>query len=107
MNTRVAKRVAARTFVEIHRVVLAAGARAPQVPSDTQNVPLEMRVKGFLINDAKLGDQAEIETPAGRRLQGTLVDVLPAYTHTFGPRLEELTHIGAELRALLANRGKA
>ncbi len=93
--------VPAGTLVEIHSVVLAAGRRAPAVPEDTQHVPLEMRVKGFLVHEARVGEQAEIETPAGRRLGGTLVDPAPAYTHTFGPRLAELVRIGAELREIL------
>ncbi len=95
------ERIAANTLVEIQRIVLAAGDRAPQVPEETQQVPLVMRVKGFLINDASLGEQAEVQTPAGRRLHGTLVDGSPAYTHTFGPRIEALSHIGTELRELL------
>ena len=95
------ERVAAGALVEIHAVVLAPGARAPLVPEDTQRVPLEMRVKGFLVNEANLGERVEIETPAGRRLSGTLVDATPAYTHTFGPRVAELAQIGTELREIL------
>lgn len=94
--------VARGTWVEIHRVVLPAGQRAPQVPEDTQRVPLEMRVKGFLVEDARIGDEAEIETAAGRRLRGTLSDASPAYRHGFGPPVPELVGVGAEARALLA-----
>ena len=95
------ERITANTLVEIQRIVLAPGERAPQVPEETQQVPLVMRVKGFLVNDASLGERVEVQTPAGRRLQGTLVDESPAYTHTFGPRIDALSHIGAELRELL------
>ena len=80
-----AERIAQGAWVEIQRIVLAPGERAPQVPEDTQSVPLEMRVKGFLADPACLGEEAEIETPAGRRLRGKLVEVNPAYTHGFGP----------------------
>jgi sulfur transfer protein SufE len=32
-------------WVQVYRVVLEAGERAPQVPEDTAKVPLEMKVK--------------------------------------------------------------
>jgi hypothetical protein len=100
-----AEPIAQGTWVEIHRIVLAAGNRAPQVPDDTQQVPLEMRVKGFLAAPAALGEEAEILTPAGRRLQGTLKEINPAYTHGFGPPIPMLSSIGREVRALLRGRG--
>jgi len=94
------------TWVEIHRVVLAVGERAPQVPDDTRAVPLEMRVKGFLAAPARLGHEASIVTAAGRTLSGTLVEVNPAYAHGFGAPVPELCSIGAEVRALLRARGQ-
>ena len=97
--------IAKNTWVEIHRILLTPGERARQVPEDTQNVPLEMRVKGFLVKPALLGDDAEIVTSAGRRLHGTLTAVNPAYTHGFGPPIPELTGIGEEVRAILRKRG--
>jgi hypothetical protein len=96
-----AERVAAGTWVEIHRIVLRPGERAPRIPEDTKAVPLEMRVKGFLAEPAALGEEAEIVTPAGRRLRGTLVEVNPAYTQGFGPPIPELSSIGQEVRAML------
>jgi hypothetical protein len=93
------------TWVELHRVVLEPGERAPQVPEETQRVPLEMRVKGFLTGDAVPGEEAEVRTVAGRRLQGVLDRVLPPYEHGFGPPVPELLAVGAELRAIL--RGEA
>ena len=92
------------SWVEIHGVVLSAGERAPQVPADTQSVPLEMRVKGFLVASAALGDEAEIVTATGRRLRGTLTQSNPAYTHGFGPPIPELGGIGAEVKAILRAR---
>lgn len=97
--------VSAGTLVEIYAVVLAPGERAPQVPEDTRHLPLEMRVRGVLVRDTNIGAQAEIRTPAGRHLQGTLVDCAPAYTHTFGPRIAALSPIGTELREVLRKRG--
>ncbi len=95
------------SWVEIHRIVLPAGQRAPQVPEDTGKVPLEMRVKGFLLESAPLGEEAEILTPAGRRLRGQLSAVNPAYDHTFGPPIPELSSIGTELRAILRKRRRS
>jgi hypothetical protein len=105
-NMTMAELIAQGTWVEIHRIVLPAGERAPQTPPDTQRVPLEMRVKGFLAAPAVHGEEAEIVTPAGRCLRGTLVEVNPAYTHGFGAPIPELSAIGGEVRAILRGRGR-
>jgi hypothetical protein len=44
-----AEMVAKGTWAEIHRVLLAPGERAPNIPEDTKRVSLELRVKGFLL----------------------------------------------------------
>ncbi len=75
--------------MEVQRIVLAPGERAPQVPADTGQVPLEMRVKGLLL--AALGEKAQI---TGRRLRGTLIAVNPAYSHSFGPPIAEFSAVG-------------
>jgi hypothetical protein len=100
------KIVAAGTWVEIYSVVLEPGQRAPRIPDDTKQVPLEMRVKGFLAAPGKQGDSIDIITPSGRRLRGTLVSVNPAYAHGFGAPIPELTAIASEVRALLRERGR-
>lgn len=102
-----AKPIAKGTWVEIRRIVLLAGERAPQVPEDTRRVPLEMRVRGFLAAPASMAEEAEIVTSAGRRLQGTLTVVNPPYSHGFGPPIPELSSIGEEVRAILRKRGRA
>jgi hypothetical protein len=102
----VANIVAANSWVEIHAIALAANQRAPHLPADTKQVPLEMRVKGFLVSEANLGAEVEVITPAGRRLRGTLVSVNPPYDHGFGAPIPELAGIGAEVRALLRERGR-
>lgn len=96
--------IAKGSWVEIHTIVLQAGERAPHVPVDTQQVPLEMRAKGFLITPAAIGEACEIETTTRRRLHGTLSEVNPAYTHSFGSPIPELTTIGNEVRALLREK---
>ncbi len=93
------------SWVEIHNVILEAGERAPNIPADTQNTALEMRVKGFLVDDAQLGETVEIVTAAGRKLSGRLFDVNPAYTHGFGAPIPELSHIGQQVRSLLTTEG--
>lgn len=100
------KPVTTGTWVEIHNVVLPVGERAPQVPGDTQQVPLEMRVKGCLVEPACLGEDADIVTPVGRHLRGTLVAVNPGHSHSFGPPVPELSAIGSEVRMILRARGR-
>jgi hypothetical protein len=97
--------IAEGTWVEVHRTVLPAGERAPQVPEDTQAVPLEMRAKGWLAGPARVGDEAEVVTAAGRRLKGILTEGNPAYSHSFGPPIPELLEVGNELRVMLRDRG--
>jgi hypothetical protein len=94
------------SWVEIHAVVLPAGARAPQVPEDTARVPLEMRAKGFLAEAAEIGAEAEVLTVTGRRLRGMLVAANPPYDHGFGAPLAELLKIGGEVRAILREWGR-
>lgn len=93
-------------WVQVYQVVLQPGQRAPQVPPDTQQVPLEMRVKGFLTHDAKLGDMVEIETVIGRRIAGQLVSIEPAYPHNFGRPVPELLRIGPMLKNMLFRGGE-
>jgi len=89
-------------WVRIYNVVLTPSQRAPQVPDDTKKVPLEMWDKGFLINDeAKIGDEVEIETYIGRKVSGKLIEVLPFYNHDFGKCVPELLYIGQQLRGIL------
>lgn len=99
-----ADRLAKGTWVEIHAVVLAAGERAPQVPEDTAQVPLEMRAKGFLTEAAEIGAKAEVVTAAGRRLRGTVTAANPSYDHGFGAPLPELIRVGEEVRAILCKQ---
>jgi hypothetical protein len=94
------------SWVEIHSIILPAGARAPQVPEDTKQVPLEMRVKGFLVESANMGQDVEIITAAGRHLHGVLVEINPGYTHSFGIPIAELSVVGEEVRAILRERGR-
>lgn len=88
-------------WVRIHKVVLTPEERAPQVPDDTKKVPLEMWVKGYLKEEAQIGDQVEIETVTGRSETGTLVELNPYYTHDFGKFVPELLKIDKQVREML------
>lgn len=88
-------------WVRIHKVILKPEERAPQVPDDTKQVPLEMWVKGFLQQDAEFGDEVEIETVTGRRETGELVELNPYYTHSFGVFVPELLQIDKQVREIL------
>jgi len=95
--------VRAGSWVQIYQIVLPGEERAPQVPDDTKKVPLELKVKGFLLSDAILGGEAEIKTAAGRRLGGKLIEINPSYEHKFGKVIPELLRIGPEIRKIIRN----
>jgi hypothetical protein len=101
------ERALKNTWVEIGGIVLQKGERAPNLPDDTKHVPLEMRVKGFLLRDAEKGAEAEIITPSGRTVRGVLTEINPAYTHMFGRPIPELSPIAGEIRAILRERRHA
>jgi 2-amino-4-ketopentanoate thiolase alpha subunit len=88
-------------WVEIHRIVLEAENRAPQVPEDTKSVPLEMRIRGFALTEGTVGNLIRIRTLNGRQFEGRLTVVRPSYQHGYGAPIPELITIGGELRALL------
>ena len=94
-------KVPAGTWVQIHQIVLKPEERAPQVPDDTKQVPLELRVKGFLKREAEIGEQVQITTLTGRTMEGRLVEANPRYGHDFGEPQPVLLSIGTELRKFL------
>lgn len=93
--------ISKNTWVQIHRIALKPEDRSVSLPSDTKNVPLEVWVKGFLVNDCEMGDEAEIITRTGRHEKGTLICVNPTYSHSFGDYVPELAVIGDTLREIL------
>ena len=88
-------------WVRIHKNILEPVERAPQVPDDTKECPLEMWDKGFLTSDAHMGNEVEIETVAGRIEKGTLIEVNPSYDHDFGKCVPELLKIDKQVREIL------
>ncbi len=88
-------------WVNVYNVVFTPDERAPQVPEDTKKVPLEMWVRGFLTHDANLNDEVEVKTLTGRLVTGKMVEIAPAYPHTFGKHVPEIMEIGKQLRSIL------
>lgn len=88
-------------WVQIHETVLEPKERAPHLPDDTREVPLELWVKGFINIDASIGDNVDITTVTGRVVSGCLVEINPGYSHNFGECAPELLHIGPQLKKIL------
>ncbi len=88
-------------WVRIHNVLLKPEDRAGDLPPATKTVPLERWLNGFLVAPARLGDEVEVVTLAGRRVRGRLVEVWPCYRHGFGRPQATLQGIGPLLRSLL------
>lgn len=94
-------------WVRIHTIVLEVGQRATNIPEETQNVPLEMWDKGFLLEDsANIGDKIKVETYIGRIVEGKLIEVNPYYQHDFGKCVPELLYIGRQAKELLSKDGE-
>lgn len=85
------------SWVEIEQVVLTPEERAPSLPEDTKKVPYILRVSGFLIAEAEVGQEVRICTLIGRELSGVLTTVNPGYSHSFGNTVVELLTIGTEV----------
>jgi hypothetical protein len=88
-------------WVLIHRNVLEPSQRAPQVPEDTKNVPLELWVKGYLQEDANVGDEVTVLTRTKRVERGTLLEANPYYKHDFGKFVPELLVVSEQVRDIL------
>jgi hypothetical protein len=92
-------------WVLIHKIVLQPAERAPVVPDDTKKVPYEMWVKGRLAADAEIGSEVEVFTRTGRTEKGKLLEVNPAYKHSFGEFVPELLTVSENLRKTLFEGG--
>jgi 2-amino-4-ketopentanoate thiolase alpha subunit len=96
--------VPAGTWVELERVILRPGERAPGIPSDTASVPFAARVRGFLVKSARKGTTAEVRTQADRVVSGRLRAVLPRNPADFGDPSPELLRVGKSMKQRLALR---
>ena len=88
-------------WVRIHTIVLEPSGRSPKVPDDTKSVPLELWTKGFLLEDAQIGEEVSVETATGRIATGELIEVNPYYTHSYGKFVPELIQIDKQLRSIM------
>jgi hypothetical protein len=93
--------VPAGSWVEVRRVVLEAGERAPNVPEDTAAVDFVARIRGFLQSEAPVGAEATIRTLAGREVRGHLAAVNPRNPADFGDPVPELLRLGGHARRSL------
>ena len=89
-------------WVRIHSILMEAGSRAPGIPDDTSKVPYELWDKGFLISDkAEIGEEVEIETITGRKINGILLEANPSYDHDFGEFIPEILMIDKQLKEIM------
>ena len=94
-------------WVQIHKIILKAGDRAPNLPKETKEVPLELRVRGFLKDEsAELKDEVTIKTLIGREITGNLEELNPSYSHDYGKPVPGLLTIGRELKDMLKEGDK-
>lgn len=89
-------------WVRIHKVILRADERTARLPEDTQACDLEMWTKGFLQEDAEIGEEVRIKTAVGREEKGTLIEVHPYYTHSYGKFVPEIIEIDRRLRDIMS-----
>lgn len=87
------------SWTEIEWTVLTHTERAKSAPLDTQEVPYLARVRGVARNPT-LGDNAEIVTASGRKLQGIVVQVGASYHHGFGMPLPQWLDMRECVRSL-------
>ncbi len=99
MSTNLAKK---GDWVQVQLNILSPQERSKYLPEDTKKVPLQMRVKGFLVDEiASLGATVRVKTTTDRIISGILIDINPKYTHNFGEPVPELINAGVELRKLM------
>jgi hypothetical protein len=88
------------SWVQIEWTLLEPQERPSTLPAETRAVPLRVKAKGLLAEDANPGETVSITTTCGRRLTGALVAENPPYTHSFGPQIPEFIGLGDFLRSL-------
>jgi hypothetical protein len=85
------------TWVEVERILLGPGPRQPGHPVDPAVIPAyTVRVSGFLLEDAELGQQVRIRTTQGKLHTGKLRIQSPSYGHSFAHTVPELLKVGRD-----------
>ena len=84
-------------WVRIHSVVLKAEERTAKLPDDTKKCDLQMWTKGFLQEDAEIGDEVTVKTACNRLEKGTL---------SYGVFVPEIIEIDRQLREIMQFGGE-
>jgi hypothetical protein len=92
------------TWVGLQLTVLAASQRPSNIPPDTRTHDFVARVRGFLVEPARLGEDARIRTLAGRVVSGRLSDATPRNPADFGDPVADLLEVGLGERSRLEAR---
>ena len=82
--------VAKGTWVEVERVVARPGDRLAGPAKELSRPPQIVRVSGFLLEDAELGQHVRIRTILGNEHAGKLRIENPGYGHSFCNTFPEL-----------------
>ena len=83
------------TWVEVERALPMGNRRLPSRPLALGKPSCEMlRISGFLLEDAELGQQVRIRTIMGKLHVGKLRIQSPSYGHSFGHTVPELLKVG-------------
>ena len=89
-------------WVQIHQIILKPEERTAKIPEETKKVPLELWVKGYLKEDANIGDIVEVTTLTKRKVKGELIEVTPIYNYSFGEEfVPELIKIGEIVKGIV------
>ena len=91
-------------WVEISKVVLEPGERAPNLPPDTAALPYTLRVRGFATAEAETGSEVSIVTVVGRTYTGRLEEVNPEFHLSHGESVPELAQVRFELKEMARQR---
>lgn len=89
------------TWVIIQRTILSPEERPENIPQDTRQTPLVMWVKGFLQQDAAIGETVTIKTKMNRLETGVLQEANPSTKVNYGNYIPEIIQIGMQARGLL------
>lgn len=94
--------------VQISTVLLKPEERVEKLPEATAKTPLTAWVKGELMTEADLYEQATIKTVTGRFVRGVLKEIEPRHKHDFGNYVEEIDRIRSIVKQELwgDNNGK-
>ncbi|BDU78503.1 hypothetical protein [Mesoterricola sediminis] len=87
--------VAKGTWVEVERIVTRPGERISSLGREAARPPQVVRVAGFLMEDAELGQHVRVRTIVGNEHSGKLRIENPGYGASFVNTFPELIRQGA------------